>query len=114
MRKNLLKGLMLSFMLTSLMAACSEKAETVAATETADQIEEARMEGRNEAKKFITKNFTDTLQIQSALLEARSHNTKYEEEGLPKCKEAYDSAFISTIRTVRPDIANAIEKPSEE
>lgn len=104
--RRLLPGAL--FVASMTLAACSEKAEQVAAAETADQIEEAKIAGRNEAKRIITKNYNDTLELQMQLLEARSVSSRYDIEGKPRCREAFDSAFVATIRTVRPELANSL------
>lgn len=93
---------------TAALAGCSEKAEQISAEETADQMEAAK-EGREAAKAIVTKNWTDTMQLQQAILEARAKNSKYEVEGKMKCKESFDTAFYNAIRTVRPDLANQLQ-----
>lgn len=85
-----------------------EKAEGVAAMETADQMEAAK-EGRNAAKAIVNRNWTDTMQLQQAILEARAGNSKYELNGKDKCKAAFDTAFFNTIRTVRPELADQLK-----
>lgn len=87
---------------------CSEKAEQVSAEEVAMQMEAAK-EGREAAKEIITRNWKDTMQLQLAILDARAKNSRYEIEGKMKCKEKFDSAFFSTIRTVRPDLADQLQ-----
>lgn len=77
--------------------------------ETAAEIEAAMMEGREAAKIFVNRPWRDTTELQSRLLEARSRRAKYDTIGLKKCAEAYDSGFVSTIRTVNPDVANQIK-----
>lgn len=88
-------------------AGCSSKGEQAAAEETADQIEQAHIAGREAAREFVSKKWKDTLELQGHLVEAASRRTPY--DSLPKCRATYDSAFISTIRTVRPEIAAQLE-----
>lgn len=78
-------------------------------TETSEQIETAAMEGREAARKIVTREFTDSMQFYNAILEANSGKSKYQIDSLRHCEAAYDSAFISTIRTVRPDLANKLQ-----
>ncbi|MBD5236527.1 MAG: hypothetical protein HDS62_03180 [Bacteroidales bacterium] len=78
--------------------------------ETQAEIEAAMMEGRSAARAFINKKWDDTLQLQNNILEARSKRIPYDTVDKPRCRAAFDSAFISTIRTTRPDIANAIHR----
>lgn len=103
------------------LTSCSEKSEQVAADETADQMEDvktsdvnnAAMEGRNAAKAIVTKNFTDTAELQQAVLEARAQNSKYEMAGDKRGQQAFDSAFFATIKTVRPELAKALDAKSK-
>ena len=88
-------------------ASCSrtEKTEAVAA-----EIEAAQMEGRNAAREFVNREWKDTMQLQSLLLEARARKSKYEIENKPECAAAYDSAFVSTLHSVRPDVARELKR----
>ena len=85
-----------------------EKAEAVAAMETANQMEAAK-EGRSAAKEIVTKNWPDSMQLQQAILDARAKKSKYEMEGKEKCQAAFDTAFFNTIRTARPDLADQLK-----
>lgn len=86
-----------------------EKSEGVTAQELAEQME-AEREGREAARYVVNNNWPDSMQLQGAILDARAKNSKYEMEGKKKCKERFDSAFYSTIRTVRPDLATQLEQ----
>ncbi|MCM1291800.1 MAG: hypothetical protein NC201_06490 [Prevotella sp.] len=77
--------------------------------ETAD-ITAAQMAGREEARKFINRPWQDTLDLQRQLLESRAKKSIYEMKNQPEQAAAYDSAFISTLRTVRPELASQIDK----
>ena len=115
MRKTGLAAI--AIVLLPLFFSCSEKSEQAAATETADQmedtnpiaIENAAIEGRNAAKEIVRKDWSDTVEMQKAVLEVRARNSRYEIEGKPRCKAAFDSAFFSTIRTVRPELAKTLD-----
>lgn len=87
---------------------CSSKGEQAAAEEEAAQIEHARMAGREAARVFVNTIWRDTIEIQHRLLEAAEKRSKF--DGKPKSTEAFDSAFISTVRTVRPDVATQLEQ----
>ncbi|MDE6296747.1 MAG: hypothetical protein K2L89_02785 [Muribaculaceae bacterium] len=78
--------------------------------ETQAEIEAAMMDGRSAAREFINKRWDDTIQLQGLLLEARTKRIPYDTVNKPRCREAYDSAFVSTIRTTRPDIADILQK----
>lgn len=88
-------------------AGCSSKSEG-GVSESAQQIEQAHNAGREAARKFVSQQWNDTLALQQQLVEAASARAPY--DSLPKCRAAYDSAFISTIRTVSPDVARELER----
>lgn len=106
--KKILKALPASLLIIASLAACSPKGNQVAAEETADQIETAHIAGREAAREFVSRNWRDTLELQGHLLEAGVKRAAY--DSLPRQRAAYDSAFISTVRTVRPEIAAQLEK----
>ena len=87
-----------------LSCAQTEKTEAVTAEITA-----AQMEGRRAAGIILGPEWKDTLKLQKALIEAKVRQSKYIIEGKPQCAEAFDSTFISTIRTVNPDLAKKIK-----
>lgn len=85
---------------------CSQTEKTEEAT--AD-ITAAQMEGRRAAGKLLAPDWKDTMELQNALLEVKATQSKYVMEGKTKSAEAFDSAFISTLRTVNPDLAKKIK-----
>ena len=107
MRRNILiiGAAVLSF--TAVFISCSkaEKGE-----ETEAEIEAAMIQGREAGRIFLTRPWNDTVELQSKLLEARSRRARYDTIGHKRSAEAFDSAFVSTIRTVNPDIARQIER----
>lgn len=76
--------------------------------ENAD-IEAAIMQGRTAARKFLDADPSDTFALQDKLLEARATQSEYVRAGRPKHAEAFDTAFIHTLRAAKPDVARAIE-----
>lgn len=90
-----------------LAAGCNGTEKTEATTA---EIEAAQMEGRNAAKEFVSRDLSDTLKMQHHILEAKSKQSKYLIEKKPECAAAFDSAFISTLRTVRPDMADELAR----
>lgn len=74
------------------------------------EIEAAQVEGRNAAREFVNREWKDTMELQSRLLEVRSMQSKYEEARMPEAAAAFDSTFVSTLRSVRPDIAKELDK----
>ena len=91
---------------SSLLSSCSKTdkdAEDVAETEA------AIIDGREAARIFVQRNWKDT-ELQGLLLEARSRQSKYRMAGKEQSALAFDSAFVSTLRTVRPDVARELDK----
>ena len=91
--------------LSLLLFACSETEKTEAITA---EITAAQMEGRRAAGKILAPEWQDTVKLQHALLDAKVKQSKYILEGKKECADAFDSAFISTIRTVNPRLAKKI------
>ena len=85
----------------------TEKTEAVTAEITA-----AQMEGRRAAGIILGPEWKDTAQLQRALIEAKVKQSKYIIDGKPQCATAFDSAFISTIRSVNPSLARKLQKPN--
>lgn len=67
------------------------------------------MEGRNAAGNVLAVNESDSIELQKALIEAKARQSKYVIAGKTKSGEAFDSTFISTIRTVNPELAKKIK-----
>lgn len=78
--------------------------------ETTAEIEAAMMMGRNAAKEFATKQWEDTFALQKKLLDVRTRSSKYTIDKKPQSAAAFDSSFVSTMRTVRPDLADQLQK----
>lgn len=101
-------GVALLLATASVMVSCTSKSDSKADAEDPAQIENARNEGREAARSFINRTFKDSLEMQQEMVEAGIRRTKY--DSLPRSREAFDSAFISTIRTVRPEVAEALAR----
>ena len=71
-------------------------------------IEAAHLKGREAARVFVNTTWKDTVQLQRQLLEANAKRSEF--DGQEKAVAAFDSAFISTVRTVRPDVAAELER----
>lgn len=100
---------MIAVMLVLSACAGTERTEAVTA-----EIEAAQMEGRNAAREFVNAEWKDTMELQNRLLQVRSKQSKYVEGKMPEAAAAFDSAFVGTLRTVRPDIARELDrKPSD-
>ncbi len=75
---------------------------------SAEQIEQARESARNAARRFVNREIKDTFELQALLVEAAGERSTY--DSLPQCRAAFDSTFISTVRTVRPDVADELQR----
>lgn len=89
------------------LAGCAqtEKTEGVTAEITA-----AQMEGRRAAGIILGPEWKDSTKLQNALLEAKAKQSEYLINGKPECAEAFDSTFLSTIRSVNPDLAKKLTR----
>lgn len=98
--------------LAAILTGCGKTAtkEMENSEETTAMIEAAMMQGRSDARRIINREFKDSMEFHGALLEANSHKSAYKLENKPKCEAAYDSTFISTIRTTRPDLARQLSR----
>lgn len=92
--------------LACFLPACSgpQKSDVLAA-----EITEARMEGRNAARHIIIREWNDTAGFHKTLEESLDKRYTYLKHGQPECAEAFDSAFIRTVRAVRPELATLVE-----
>lgn len=79
---------------------------------SAEQQTEAVTKARVAARALINLADDDTLGMQSKLLEARAIQSGYITAGNKGLAEVFDTAFIHTLRAVRPDIAREIEQAS--
>lgn len=81
----------------------TEKTEAITAEITA-----AQLEGRKAAGLILGPEWKDTVELRKALLDIKTRQSKYILDGKQECAEAFDSTFISTIRTVNPELARKI------
>lgn len=83
------------------LQSCSgtERTEAVTADITA-----AQMQGRNSARDIINRHWSDTTELMKAMRSARAAKCRFDSTGHPECAAAFDSAFIGTIRAVRPGL----------
>lgn len=92
-----------------LLASCSgdnHKGEGI--NVTPEQIEQAHIAGREAARVFVSREWKDSMQLQEQLIEANRQGAPF--DSITRLRAAYDSAFISTVRTVRPEIAAELER----
>lgn len=82
----------------------TEKTEGITAEITA-----AQMEGRRAAGEILGPEWKDTVKLQNALLDVKVRQSKYLINNKPECAQAFDSTFISTIRSVNPNLAKKIK-----
>lgn len=100
----LTSGITLIFCLVVLFG-CAETEHTEAITA---EITAAQIEGRRAGAQIAAPEWKDTTKLKNALLEAKAKQSKYLIDGKPQCAEAFDSAFVSTIRTINPKLAKKI------
>lgn len=100
-----MKKIILLFLIP-ILSSCTqtEKTEEVTADITA-----AQMEGRRAAGLILGPEWKDSTKLQNTIIEIKARQSKYLLEGKTKSAEAFDSAFISTIRTVNPSLAKQIK-----
>lgn len=91
----------------SMLGSCSRDRNGDGQGVTRSQIEEAHNAGREAARDFVRKEWKDTFELQQQLMEAASKAARY--DSVTRLRAAYDSAFISTIKTVRPEVAAELE-----
>lgn len=95
-----------------LPASCGGNKDNKAGEDVAD-IEAAAMEGREAARIFLNHPWRDTIELQRQLLEARAKQSKFSGAGKRQSAAAFDSAFVSTLKTVNPAVARELEEAAE-
>ncbi|MBD5311999.1 MAG: hypothetical protein HDS13_07590 [Bacteroides sp.] len=76
-------------------------------------IEQAKIDGRSYARLIVNRNWAgDTMGLQNNLLEVRARQSRYILEGHREEAAAFDSAFLSTLRAVEPQLANKLTAPA--
>jgi len=75
-----------------------------------NEVEAAKIEGRIAARKILTRSWHDTLELRMNLEKSRAMRGRYDSIGHKHAAESFDSAFVSTIRTVNPGILKVLEK----
>lgn len=76
---------------------------------TPEQQKEAVDKARVAARALVDISVDDTLGMQNGLLKARAIQSDYMTSGHKAQAEVFDTAFIHTLRAVRPDIAREVE-----
>lgn len=105
MIRNILGLGLAALLLLPVSCSHAEKGEEAEA-----DIEAAQIEGREAARVFVNRPWRDTVELQKQLLEARAKQSKYQIAGKPQSAAAFDSAFVSTLKTVRPEVARELVK----
>lgn len=90
------------------LSSCSGCKETERTEGVVADIEAAQMEGRKAARKFIIGDWKDTADLRREKNAADILRDSIVSPRGQKAREAYDSTFISTIRAVRPALADSI------
>ncbi len=103
LRSDIFLYLILGASLLSGGCARTERTEAVVA-----DIEAAQMQGRKAARPLLIDNPSDTNLIRRHLREISDVKNAYDSIGRHDCAAAYDSAFISTVRSVNPGLADKV------
>lgn len=91
----------------------AKEAKQMEASEaTTAEIEAAQMQGREAARKFVSREWKDSMELHDQLLEVAAQRSQYTTQKRLQERDAFDSTFISTVRTVRPGLAREIERQS--
>jgi len=98
-------SLLLFVSMSLLSCSYSEKTETAYA-----DVNAAHMQGRNTARDIINRQWNDTIELMQAMKKARAGKIRYDSTGHPECVAAFDSAFIGTIRAVRPNLERLVNQ----
>lgn len=89
-----------------------ERARQVSDWQETDRMEghlpDPTVAGRTQARKFLTRTWTDSLQLHALLLEVKAMESCYIMAGEREQAAQFDSAFISTLRTVDKTLAAEI------
>jgi len=98
-----------------LLPACKQTDASEAETDDAasEQMMDATFAGRNVAREFVNRTWTDTVELQHHLLDAKARQSEYLRSGHPEKAAEFDSAFVSTIYTVNPSLAHDIFAPED-
>lgn len=105
--KIMKKTLIIAVSVVALLGACSK---TNKAAEEEAEIRAAMMEGRNTGRMFVNRSWKDTTELREKLQDTRSSKkAEYDSLGKQKYYAAFDSAFVSTIRTVNHKIASQLQ-----
>lgn len=109
-----ISNILLSLLIAFTLASCSSSGEgndSAAAADSAEVFDPVQVtnEARTAARRLADVPATDTMAMQDALLRARAEQSRYVSAGDKAMAEVYDTAFIHTLRAVRPDIAATIE-----
>ena len=90
----------------TLLYGCSDNGEEGLSNE----IETAKIEGRNAARNIITRQWHDSIELCRQIEKERKIKSHYDSLGHKRAAESFDSAFVSTIRTVNPILGKFVEK----
>ena len=100
-----MKYIIFFLLLPIFLFSCSQTEKTEAVTA---EITAAQMEGRRAAGVILGPEWKDTIKLQRALMDTKVKQSRYLIDGKPECAAAFDSAFLSTIRTVNPTLAKKL------
>jgi len=88
-------------------SSCGETEKTEAVTA---EITAAQMQGRDAARRFIHQDWSSFSKLSERLDSVDSMKKRTVSGKHPQATAAFDSTFISTVRTISPELAKEIER----
>lgn len=90
------------------LASCRQTEKTEAVTAG---IEAAQMEGRNTARQYLNRQWTDSTERQADMARVDSIAATYKD---PESAAAFTKSFRSTLKVVRPDLHQKLVEAEED
>ncbi len=97
-------------MLSAFALAGSSCGETDKTESVTAEITAAQMQGRDAARRFIHQDWSSFSKLSERLDSVDSMKKRTVSGKHPQATAAFDSTFISTVRTIRPELAKEIER----
>ena len=108
-----MKNLSLIIFILLCLTGCrqTEKTEAVTAEIEASQMEDARLNGRNAAKRLINREWKDSTERMNDMAGVDSIAGTYSD---PQSAATFKTTFRSTLKAVRPDLEKKLREAEEE
>lgn len=89
-----------------ILTACGDTKEE--SNETQAEIEAAMVQGREAGRAIVNRPWTDTLQLQNYILEARAQRSRYEIQKRFESAKAFDKGVVTLVYSVKPELAKQL------